>query len=38
MAVLRETAYARELARAVLEYPGGEVRIFYRTLFQGIVE
>jgi hypothetical protein len=24
---VRETAYARELARAVLEYPGGEVRI-----------
>ena len=27
MAALRETAYARELARAVLEYPGGVVRI-----------
>ena len=27
MAVLRETAYARELARAVLAYPGGEVRM-----------
>src|SRR5262249_26094968 len=27
MAALRETAYARERARAVLEYPGGEVRI-----------
>ena len=27
MAELRDTTYARELARAVLPYPGGEVRI-----------